>query len=152
MKYLIMFCLVLLAGCSTLSGLKKPTTDPVQAAQAQIIKTTQKDLTNGLAIAKAYGDQNGIRCITALQNSIPTTISNLPPVSGPISAYELARVKVIAFQNGIPPAVHTACAPVVLDAQGVLLKLGVIAAGAPGVGAAGLGILGAGKALAGATP
>ncbi|MDE3023908.1 MAG: hypothetical protein KGI54_18985, partial [Pseudomonadota bacterium] len=149
--YLIMLCLALLAGCSTLSGLKSPATDPVQAAQANIAQITQADLTNAISIAKANNDIAGVNCLTALQAHIPNSV-NIPKVNGVFSAYELTRVKVRAFQNGVPQDVHIACAPVVLDAQGVLLKLGVIAAGAPGVGAAGLGILGAGKALAGSTP
>ncbi len=135
-----MFCLVLLAGCSTLSGLKKP--DPVQTAQASIGQITQADLTNAISIARANNDTAGVNCLTALQAHLPTA-TTLPKVNGVFSAYELARVKVAAFQNGVPQDVHIACAPVVLDAQGVLLKLGVIAAGAPGVAATGAGLGGA---------
>lgn len=153
MKYLIILSLLMLGGCSTISGLfKKPVTaNPVQAAQTQIAQITQADLTNAITIAKANNDVAGVNCLTALQAHLPAA-TTLPKVNGAFSAYELARVKIAAFQNGVPQDVHIACAPVVLDAQGVLLKLGVIAAGAPGVGAAGLGILGAGQAVVGTTP
>lgn len=144
MKYLIILSLLFLGGCSTMSGLfKKPvTSNPVQSAQQNIAKITQADLSNAITIAKANNDVAGVNCLTALQANLPTT-TNLPKVNGVFSAYELARVKIAAFQNGVPQDVHIACSPVVLDAQGVLLKLGVIAAGAPGVAATGAGLGGA---------
>jgi hypothetical protein len=84
---------------------------------------TQNDLQAALAIYQAAGDTAGVNCMQAIIAAQPqlSALTNLQ-VSGAFSAFAAARVRTEALKKGIPENVHIACAPLVVDANTVLLR------------------------------
>ena len=131
----------LFGGCATA---QTPAVTPSATAQASqtLASITAADLDAAIATAQANNDPAGAACFTALKANVGNAAAE-PKVAGLASAYEAARVHVRGFQAGLPEAVTNACAPLIVDAQTALIKLGLLFAGAPGAAAAGLPIVGA---------
>lgn len=100
-----------------------------QAAAQSIAGVVSADLDAAIAIAKANNDATGAACWQAIKDNLAAKPAQ-PAPAGAISAFEALRSRVRTLQAGVPEAVHVACAPLVVDANLVLLKLGAIAAGA----------------------
>jgi hypothetical protein len=109
--------LMLLAACAGLGQV-----------QQKLQALTVADVQAALATANAAQDQDGIDCYTALlpwARSMPSGEQAAPV--GVLSALENARVLRLTFTTGVPPAVHKACAALVVDENTLLLKLGLSA-------------------------
>ena len=135
-KTILLAFSIMLSGCATAGPL------PTDTAAQNISKLTTADLTAAAAISTANGDTVGANCANAL-NTWLTSLAPAgeptaqPAVVGPASAFAEARVHVRAAQTvvsqikaGVPEAVHIACSPVVVDANSLLIQLGLIAGGA----------------------
>jgi hypothetical protein len=127
-KLLLASALVAASMCLTACASAQSTPTPEAAAQS-VSSITGADLDAAVGIATANGDTIGAACYTALKKHLGEAPAQ-PAVAGVFSAFEVARTKVNTFAAGVPQDVHIACAPVVLDAQATLLRLGVISAGA----------------------
>lgn len=114
-----------LGGCaSTTPG--GTATSPVAALQ----QFTLTDAQNALADAQANHDTVAANCYVALAAAIKAQApATAVPVSGVLSAFQKLRDLQQGVQVGLP-ALNIPCAPLVLDTQQTLLKLGL------GVGAA----------------
>lgn len=126
MKKLLTFAafvsFIFLTGCASIAG-----TSPVQgAAESSLEKVTAADLDGAIAAAQAGGDIQAVACFTEVKNFT----GNMPAhadVKGVFSAWEGARLLRRRIGDGVPEALHNACAPLLIDARITLLKLGVIA-------------------------
>lgn len=122
-----------LTACAELPLIGDQTTEPAQ----KLSTLTNADLTAAAAISTANGDIAGANCANALNDWLTSITPKAAPevktaIIGPASAFAEARVHVQKAQGivdqiklGLPPTVHIACAPVVLDAQQVMIKLGL---------------------------
>ena len=102
--------LLVLAGCSSAIPIGHAF-DPVDVASA-------------LQIAIDTNDQDGLDCVNAIR-LLPT----YPPLDpkGPLSLFMAAREIRRNLEAGPDKAVRRACAPLVLDAEETVLKLGISA-------------------------
>mgnify|MGYP001591743830 CR=1 FL=1 len=91
---------------------------------------TKADLAQASAIATAGGDTIAAACYDALNKHIGA-IQERPAIKGVFSLYETARLGIAKIRGGVPQDVHVACAPIVLDAQHTLIRLGLIGSGLP---------------------
>lgn len=133
MKYLLLTTCLLLGACGIRENL--------QAARAEggdpfetISKFAITDLEVALRDAKSHNDTLAANCYSAL---IPVVenFGNRPehePIAGGFSGFQRARNLFAARQTGLPDTVRVACAPLVLDAQRTVLRLGIIAGGGGG--------------------
>lgn len=128
-RLLIVLCaLVILTGCATLG-------DGQVDLPKGALEFTRADLEAGQAIAKANGDVAAVNCTTALLAKLPPDGKVALATKGPFSAYIAGRQALRKFDQGIDEAVHLACAPLILDLEKRLVRLGVIVL--PGGGIAG---------------
>ena len=96
----------------------------------------REDVQRGLEIAQAANDPAGVACATAILAAIPEAAAPELHAVGAFSAFVKVRELRRKVDGGVvDEAVHNACAPLVLDAEKTLLKLG--AAILPGGGIAG---------------
>lgn len=141
----------LLAGCSGGSPLPTVQVNPntglpiLQASSQQLLQQlgtfTVADVNNALTIAKAGNDIEATQCFTYLSTWLPQVQAQLQTpgitVSGAVSGFEAGRVAVAhgqsLAQQGIPPALNMACAPLVLNAAATLNQLIVQFGGAAAV-------------------
>lgn len=117
---LIGLMLIGLAGCST---------QLVQGeAKSKLAVVTMEDLDVAIASAQAENDPQAVTCYTEVKawvNSHPSGTS----VKGVFSAFEAARLVRRRVDLGIPESLHNACAPLIVDANVTLVKLGLISSG-----------------------
>jgi hypothetical protein len=102
----------------------------VTQADVQSLATiTGADLDAAVKISNDNGDAVGAGCFAALKDWIGAPKPAAQPAVGVFSALARARGGVSRIRAGVPPAVHIACAPVIVDAETVGLRLGAIATG-----------------------
>lgn len=107
----------LLAGCASFTS----TPTGVTAQDKTIL---QKDLAAAAHSAQAYGDQVGFDCWNALQIAVANKLaSEKPQIAGVASAVEAVRIGVVELDRGVPEDVHVKCAPVLIDARILALRL-----------------------------
>jgi 16S rRNA G527 N7-methylase RsmG len=89
---------------------------------------TSEDLDAATARAVAGGDQIGALCYPVLKKYLAQGVSGLDKVAGAFDAFEKTRLlgqKVSAMQ--VPQDLQIACAPLVQDEKGLILKLMAVA-------------------------
>lgn len=123
--FVLIFALV--TGCSTVVA--QTSDGDTDKAASSLASVTANDLDAAVSIAKAHGDKVGEACFSAMKDWLAAKAPEQPKAAGVFSALELTRVGVARIRAGVPDAVHVACAPVIVDSQRVLLRLGLIAAG-----------------------
>ncbi len=121
---LFLLCVMGLSSCATVPGADG--TSPLASLQA----FTLADLIQAKEIAVSNGDLIAAACWDALLKDVGA-LKGVPKVKGAFSAFEVARLGVGKIRGGISQEVHVACSPVVLDAQHLLIRLGLIGAGLP---------------------
>lgn len=122
-----------LAACAQIpvapaAGGTSASTDPLASLKA----FTVTDLQSALADAQAQTppDQVAANCYQALIPLVQSQSTNpLPSAAGAFSAFQKGRDVGTIAQAGIPAGLNIACAPLVIDTQQTLAKLGIIAAG-----------------------
>jgi len=86
------------------------------------------DVQEALATAKANNDQEGMLCYAGLLDVLNAGLPPVGQVKGAVSAFESGRVVVTAAttQSGaVAKQINLACAPLFLDAQATLVKIGL---------------------------
>jgi hypothetical protein len=133
-----------LAACSGIRG----NLDAARAAGAgdpaqTIARFALGDLQAALADARAHDDAVAAPCWAALIPLVEQYAARRPDagIAGGFSAFQRARDLVGAGNRGVPDALKLACAPVVLDTQATIARLGLIAGGAAATGGIGLPLL-----------
>lgn len=121
---LVLSALVVSSGCAT-SGMLK----------GDLSKLVRADVEAAHGIAKESNDAAGVACMEVLLKHIPTSAAVSTTPAGAVSAFMLVREARRKRSAGIPDDLHNACAPLVLDAEETILKLGLLAL--PGGGLAG---------------
>ena len=121
----VLFLTLLMSGCATVAG----TGAAQNAAGNQLQKITEADLAAAIQDAADHNDSQAVLCYTEIQKlvgkGLPT--SN---IKGVLSTFEAARLLRRNIQGGVvPDALHNACAPLIVDANITLVKLGLIAGG-----------------------
>ena len=98
----------LLAGCASVGD------RILQAGTQGDVRFEPKDVDAAIAIADAAGDKVAGDCYRAIRKHVdmPVKIETV----GPVSTYAAARIRIREGRAGLAPDVHTACAPLVLDA------------------------------------
>lgn len=122
----------LLGACATLQpeGSGQPNATQAASPAAALSSIATADLETAALQADADGDQVGAACWRAMQAWLGSR-PPAPKVVGAFSAIQAARSATRRISAGVPQDVHVKCAPLVLDAQAVALRLGLIAAGRP---------------------
>lgn len=114
-----------LSGCAT-AQLPMPTPAQDVKAETSLASVTAADIDAAIVIAQAGGDIDNVACLTQIKlwlgNPKPA-----PSIVGPISAFAATRVGVSRIRSGVPPELHRACSVIIVDANQVLLRLGLIA-------------------------
>lgn len=95
----------------------------------------EADLLNALAIFKAANNKAGVACTEAILGHLPElrALNAKPEIAAPVigvfSRYAMLKVTADGFRlkaetvrNGVPEDVHLACAPLIVDAQTILLR------------------------------
>jgi hypothetical protein len=118
--------LLLLSGCALPSG--PPSEDPFAGLTAIV----DGDIDAAIAIAEAGGDPDAAACYREIKK-VRADRPDLGTPAGAVSAFERLRLLRRSIDAGLPESLHVACAPVVIDAERTLIRLGLIAAGAGGV-------------------
>ena len=114
----------------------------LQQAKARIASIKKADLTAALADATAKGDLTGAQCWTTLLKYVDGAGAvTVPPIDiqGVASALQGARDIRRSMASGDPKAedINRGCAPLFIEAQVTIAKLGMMVAGAgSGAGAA----------------
>jgi predicted small secreted protein len=118
--------MAVLAGCATVAG----TGAAQNAAGSQLQKITGPDLDAAIAEATAGNDPQGVLCFTAVKTFLAAG-GTTTELKGVFSDFEAARLLRRRIQMSTPEreAMHNACAPLVVDANVTLAKLGLIAGG-----------------------
>lgn len=131
MRVVILLVLVIvLAGCATTAP---PST--VAEAKARLTEVVRADIIRGVEIATAANDIAAMACGNAILDALPPEgAASLTPI-GVFSTYIAGRELHRKVTAGVDEKLHIACAPLILDAEQTLVKLGLIAA--PGGGALG---------------
>lgn len=146
-RFAIILAVLFLSSCTTVRGihavagmkseLAAEQTPPVWDETApQQPSFVEADLLNALAIFKAADNKAGVACTNAILGHLPElrALNSKPqiaaPVIGAFSGYAAAKVTADALRakagtvrKGVPEDVHIACAPLVIDAQTILLRL-----------------------------
>lgn len=118
-----------LSGCATAQLPAQPMPSPAQDVKAEtsLAQVTIADIDAAIVIAQAGGDTDNVACLQQIKlwlgNPKPA-----PSIVGPISAFAATRVGVSRIRSGVPPEMHRACAVIIVDANQVLLRLGILAA------------------------
>ncbi len=127
--FLIIAAVLALAGCAGVPTQTSPgEQSAAQSPLSSLANVAAADLDTAAKQADADGDAVGAACWRAMQ----TWLGNRPAaahVVGAFSAIQAARSARLRVASGVPTDVHVKCSPVVLDAQGVALRLGLLAAG-----------------------
>jgi len=118
--FTVALVLVLATGCASsgLDGLRQFTRADVQRAHE---------------IAAAANDVAGVNCAQAILDAMPEVAAPELHAAGAFSAFMKVRELRRRVSRGIDEDVHNACAPLVLDAQKTILKLGLSATPGGGV-------------------
>src|SRR5438128_534839 len=123
---LIVVVLILCAGCATAPG-------ALTGTVTDIAKFTRADVQRGLEIAIASNDAAGMACAGALLKILPDGASATLMPSGAFSLFMTGREVRRKVSAGVDEGVHNACAPLILDTETTLAKLGLIAVPGGGV-------------------
>lgn len=123
MKKVAIIALFALAGC--VGTFNPQAVKPVSGVDAALkMSLVQRDLTAAANSAQVAGDKVGFDCFSALQVFVNQRLATpRPQVAGVFSTIEAARIGVAKVEQGIPEDVHVKCAPVIIDAQTVLIRL-----------------------------
>jgi len=120
-SFALLYIVALLGGCAQLGNLPAPGIHPGDApiTQREFVRT---DVQTALTEATAGGDKQGQECFSGLLSVLPVDnpISTLP--TGLLSILEAGRVARLQAGQGLPDAVVSACAPMVLNSQKALLN------------------------------
>lgn len=96
----------------------------------------REDVQRAMEIAIATQDAAGQACAGAILNHLnAAAATTIPTPNGAFSAFMEARELRRKFSAGSDEGIHNACAPLILDAEITLTKLGLKAV--PGGGSAG---------------
>lgn len=159
---ILAFCLAaatLMSGSDAMAQAKRaavplPPAKPAQVTQAQaksnplvVLQTfTVTDLQAALADAEAQTppDQAAVNCYSALIPLVQTGVANpLPTGLGAFQLLQKARdakalLANVQSPNGPLSQINIACAPLVMDAQAVLIQLGIVGGTVAATGGLGL--------------
>ena len=116
--------LILLGGCATIAG----TGTVSGASENSLSKITAADLDAAIKEATDNNDPQAVLCFTEVQKFIGKGLA-APQLKGVFSTFEAARLLRRSIQSNDREALHIACAPLIVDANVTLAKLGLIAAG-----------------------
>lgn len=115
--------LILLNGCATVAG-----TGAVSGvSENRLSKITEADLNAAIKQASDNNDPQAVLCYTEIKNFIAKVAA--PELKGVLSTFETARLLRRRIQSNDREPLHVACAPLIVDANVTLAKLGLIAAG-----------------------
>lgn len=104
------------------------------AATGELRELAADDVTRALEIARAANDPAGAACAMALLEHVAQQ-PTIPTPLGAFSTVMFAREARRRLGAGVSESVHNACAPMILDAEETIAKLGLMAV--PGGGIAG---------------
>ena len=108
MKLLLILILALLPGCATVGPAI------LQAGTQGDLRFSPKDVDAAILIAQQAGDKVAEACYTAIRKHVDQPM--MAEAVGPVSRYAAARIRIREGRAGLAPDVHTACAPLILDA------------------------------------
>lgn len=117
-RLLILTALLALAGCSAAAQTK------IEQARAEIQQITLTDADAAILIAQNANDPDGVACATAIKANL-AAFGPKPLPKGILSTYMAARELHRSVNAGVPAAVHTACAPLIVDAEKLAIQLGL---------------------------
>lgn len=117
MKTIVLLLALLLSGCASVGEgiLKAGTTGDVRFKAA--------DVDVAIKIAQQAQDALAEACFKAIRKHVDQEFKI--ETVGPVSAYAAARVRIKESRAGLSPEVHTACAPLVIDAGTFTSRLGL---------------------------
>lgn len=105
-----------LHGCATVAG--------VAGKNLQLVTTA--DIDAAIVLAQQSNDADGLACWQAIKSAMPAGADSVQiEVKGVASAWQLGRNARRGVDAGVDPAVHRACAVLVVDAEQTAGKLGL---------------------------
>ena len=116
--------LIVLTGCATGGGL---------SGDSPLGQFVRADVQRGLEIATAANDIAGVNCAAALLKAMPEAEAPELAAAGAFSALIKARELRRRVSAGVDEAVHIACSPLIVDAEKVLARFGLMAVPGGGV-------------------
>ena len=93
------------------------------AAPLLLGPNARPDVERAKLIAGYHKDAAGVACAEAILASLPAGVP--PEPVGPLSLFMEIREKRRDLAAGLGEAVHNACAPLILDVQATLARLGL---------------------------
>ena len=116
-KAFILISLISLSSCASFNG-----------SDTGLIDFARSDVEKALAIAESGGDEIGANCWRAvLDNYEPLPELTIgEDIGGAASLLQRARLVRIRVDDGIPSAIHVNCAPLAVDAQRTVLRIGLL--------------------------
>ncbi len=130
---LVIMPLMLTACGTSLFNRQRGTALNADGSPQTLAQFTLADLTAARAYAESHHDVAVVNCTTVLMRYVGQAAEE-PPTVGVFSAYAKARVKVERFKDGVPEDLHIACAPLVIDARLMLVRLAALLGGGLGGG------------------
>lgn len=113
---------VALSGCATIGAANQKIAADVEQVIAPVKAATIADAQACVADANAAGDADGAACCQDIADYLSTQSTAAPQIVGVLSALEVART----FKAPtLPSKLHKDCAVLVVDAQGMALRLGL---------------------------
>ena len=123
---------VLLAAALVVTGCASAASG-ITGAKGEVLAFAKADLERARAIAVAADDVAGVACATALLKHVPDGGAAVLEPSGVFSVFMKARALRRTLSAGVNEEIHIACAPLILDAQVTVAKLGLMAVPGGGV-------------------
>lgn len=117
---LLFAAILALSGCAAFN-------QPGASGGKSLADITVADLDAAIAMAKAGNDPDAQACYESLKSHVADGSLNVQP-AGVISGFEAVRLAARTVNGGVPHDTHVACAPVLVDANVWLVRLGVRAA------------------------
>ena len=109
LRAIIFISLLTITGCATVGPAI------LQAGTQGDLRFSPKDVDAAILIAQQAGDKVAEACYTAIRKHVDQPMRAEEAV-GPVSRYAAARIRIREGRAGLAPDVHTACAPLILDA------------------------------------
>lgn len=110
--YVVLLFVAMTAGCSS-------------ALLVRLGPEARPDIERAVAIAEFHQDVAGAACARAVLAALPA--GQAPDPLGAFSAFMALREARRAISVGVSESVHNACAPLILDAEATIAKLGLAA-------------------------
>ncbi len=112
------------AGCSLIDSKPDLKDDPLSVFN----KIVTADVDQALLMAQEDNDLEAMACYPVLKKYVSRGPAGVAQVKGAISLYQKARKIRHKVSSGVPQELKNACAPLLLDTEQFLLRLGVMAA------------------------